>query len=201
MNFDRDYILNEFPKYDYSNPLRPWEVNIDRPDGARNCTWQMQAFHYFWCMEQCHKNGQIGLSLGIPNLPYCLPIDQKDVAKLQHGIGNHKFPLIVASKAFSSISCSQGGNLHCRGEDVLVELLQWWEMLDVGGVLIAALADEGYSNKHGRSMEDLGAGHAWTPAQFFNRIVVPTSEQCGALLKEFNTFGNGMSFNLVLRKE
>lgn len=207
-SFDRPYLLTEFPDYDYNNPLHSWEMDIDKPDGPRNCAWQMQAFHYYWCLKQCQRSGEIGLSLGIPHLPYCfLFTENRDEGHMGASAADYvsmllrqsSFSLIVASAALQKITCMS--NARCDNDlDVVPVLRGWMNVLRPGGVLIAALMDEKFSAKNGRSLKESGGwSHTWSPQRFANSVLRPLAEEF--LVSEFDTFKNGMSFNVVLQRK
>lgn len=208
MSFDRPYLLAEFPGYDYNNPVHPWDMDINKPDGPRNCAWQMQAFHYYWCLRQCKEDAEIGLSLDIPNLPHCFLVSSQPnqghigsgamaLESIDMVIQPRSFKLIVASSALQKITCA--ASARCDNGDARTILKRWITLLRPGGVLIAALMDENFSAKNGRDLKDTGWTHTWSPRTFESRILRPIAEEHLETL-EFDTFKNGMSFNVVLQR-
>lgn len=205
MSYNRPYLQEVFPSYDYHNPLRPWENHIKAENGPRNCGWQMMAFHYFWC-EKLKEEGSVGLSLNIPNLPFCNLVSNEpgvgqlfsDFRSVHRLVNPRSYPLIIASAAISFLSCNKEiQSKYCDGGEVAQAIKDWMTILAPGGVLAAVIMDEKMPFYEGRTLKgQQNIVHAWTATQFERAVLsqlVDTVE-----IVEYDTFHNGCSFNLVL---
>lgn len=208
--FDHSYLKDgvAFKDYDYNNPLESWKVNSREPNGITLCAWQMKAFHYFWIMKQCRVTGEIGLTINMENVPFCLYVDDR------HGAGHifcalssvhklftsNKFPLVIASALIPYLPCSSSGK-RCDGIEIAGEIDKLANIVAPSGVLIAALMDELGPKHEGRSLvESAGNTHAWTVPQFEKHILGNINSHVWDV-EEFDTLKNDMSFNVVLRRK
>ena len=210
-------LLKEFPKYDYRVPREPWRTEYRRADN--NTAAQIQTFHYYWATKMCGDYGHMGISLLMPNLPYCLCVAP------QPGSGVHivspvetltailqpaSASLIIISSAVSLLACQSlpkealpeiRKRRFCTGEETLPMLREWASLLMPGGVMIANLIDEAIARGAGWSLfqKDSRLQHAWTPKRFEEYIVKPVLDLFE--LEEINSMGNHFSFQVVLRKK
>jgi hypothetical protein len=203
MSYSRNYLLEAFNNYDYHNATRPWENNYRAENGLRNCAWQMQAFHYFWCEKQCKEEGLTALSLNIPNLPHCNLVSNEpgvgqffcDFTSVHRLVNPKSFPLIIASAAISFLLCDKEG--YCDGSEVAKTMKDWMSILKPGGILAAVIMDEKLAFHEGRTMKGQNnMTHTWTAIQFERAVLsqlVDTVE-----IVEYDSFHNGCSFNMVL---
>ena len=206
--YDHQYLFDLYPQYNYNAPTRPWAIHCRDNDGIRNCAWQMKAFHYFWLLKMCQDSGEIGLSINIDNLPFCIHADSRpgnghiftslpSIHKLFNG---EKFPLIVASALIPYYPC-ENNTPKCDGAEVARGLDDLATLLKPSGVLIAAIMDETGPMNEGRSLRDSSYfTHAWTSRQFEKAILGNISGELFDI-EEFDTMKNDLSFNFVLRKK
>ena len=206
--YSHPYLLDLFPSYDYRTPTRPWEINCRNNDGIRNCAWQMKSFHYWWIGEKCFKTGEIGLSINIDNLPFCIHTDNRrdnghsfaSLNSIYKLFTREKFPLIIASAFIPYFPCS-AEIPRCEGREVAKAIDMLAGLLSPSGVLIGAIMDESGPLHEGRSLKESSHFvHAWTVRQF-SRSILDNLDGSLWIIEEFDTFKNDMAFNLVLRKK
>ena len=206
--YDHQYLFDLYPNYDYNAPTRPWEIHCRDNDGIRNCAWQMKSFHYWWIARQCVDSGEIGLSINIDNLPFCVHVDSRkgnghifaSYDSIHKQFNGEKFSLIIASAFIPYYPC-ESGTPKCNGTEVAKGLDNLATLLKPSGVLIAAIMDETGPMNEGRSLRDSSYfTHAWTVRQFEKAVLGNIDGDLWGV-DEFDTMKNDMSFNLVLRKK
>ena len=162
--------------------------------------------------------GRVGLSINIPNLPYCICVSQKpdkgthivsDPKNLVNLFESESIPFLIASSAISLLSChnlpedaspEKRQRRFCSGEEILPILRDWIDLLLPGGVMITALIDENYAREGGWSLfqKTPDICHVWTASRFEEYIIKPLLSVVE--IEEFNNFHNHFAFNLVLRR-
>lgn len=207
-SFHHQYLWSMFPGYDYRSPTEAWKIHCRDNDGIRNCAWQMKAFHYWWIMKLCRKTGEVGLSINIDSLPFCVRIDNRHQSghifcappSAHKQFHSEKFPLVVASAFVPYFPCDNGTS-RCEGVEVAKGIDNLARIVKPNGVVIAAVMDETGPRSEGRSLKESGNFvHTWTTKQYEKSVLNNLSRDIFEI-EEFDTFKNDLSFNMVLRKK
>lgn len=211
MSYERQYILNEFPDYDYRNPSRPHMVDYRVEAYRKIVGWQLMAFQMYWCIKQCKEEGRVGISFDV-DLPFCNVVSQNKDNPDAHFFANpenfhifanqEKFPIVVASSMISSLPCAKPeGIKKCNGFEAIGALRNWAKLLSPGGVLIAIFLDNRYAWQTGvdilKAMPQMT--HAWSTEQMEKDILSQVSDIYD--IEEIDTLKNFFSSNIVLRKK
>jgi hypothetical protein len=215
-DYDRQYLLNQFPDYDYRAPNEPWKMDYRVPENRIYVSHQMQAFHYWWALNQTVRSGAIGYAIMTPHLPFMFHLPS-----LMHIFHNeYNFQdcrIIVCSAALPQLVCLSG-KPKCTEADCLVPFLsRCIELLTVGGVLVGFILDEAQANAMGASFlsvrrqsgetgSELGAKtgmqfkHIWSTQNFLKILKEFLVREPTVQLEEFDTLRNYFACNFVLRK-
>jgi len=111
------------------------------------------------------------------------------------------YPLIVVSAVFPHVPCEKKNTKQCDGNEAIIRLQLWGELLTKGGRIIGVLLDDYYAKKNGWSIrEKTSATHIWTATQFREQLNMILRDDM-FVLEEFDTLKNDFAFNFVLRKE
>ena len=210
MSFERNYIKQHFPDYDYRRPVEPWRLNYHAQENRLIVNFQLQAFVYWWAIHTCQEEALVGLALSMLNIPYCISTweQQGEGAVFVRPEGVHlifnksSFPLIVASAPLFSMSCpmKQDGKI-CDDLHVVKTMQDWGKILTPGGMLIATVPDAGCALQAGINIErDMkNITHAWSARRFSDRVLSQLNETF--IVEEFDTLKNNFAFNIVLTKK
>ena len=210
-------LLKEFPGYQYFDPQKSWLLDYRRSDNTTAA--QMESFHFYWAHKMCSDTGYMGLSLLIPNIPYCLCVAPQpgggvhivsSVENLAKLIEPESISLLIISSAITLLPCQslpKDASLEirkrrfCVGEETVPVLREWASLLMSHGVMIANLIDEAIAREAGWSLfqKDPHIQHSWSPRRFEEHIVSSLLDLCE--IEEINSLGNHFSFQVVLRKK
>lgn len=210
-------LLSKFPGYKYFAPKESWLLDYRRADNIT--ALQMICFHYYWANKMCGDSGYMGISMLMAGIPYCLCISPQSslgvhlvapIETLGNSIQPESISLLIISSAISLLPCQflsidappeVRKRRFCSGEEIILTLREWANLLIPGGAMIANLIDEGIAREAGWSLfqKDNRLQHAWTPKRFEERIVMPMLDLFE--LDEINSMGNHFSFQIVLRKK
>ncbi len=211
-------ILEHFPNFDYRQPKEPWRMDASHPESLADL--QIQAFHYYWTL-QATKQGNIGLSLITPHLPYCFTLSNMSNAlvhrhdkpeSLQWLFEPESFSCVVVSAVLPNIFCSEVApeaekkirkKARCSGREVVNDFCQWGRVLAPGGVILGALFDEGAAQEIRKTslIDELDAQHAWSAASFYFNVLEPfVRSDPSFAIEEYDTLKNNLAFNFVARR-
>ncbi len=207
MSFDRQYLLDQFPAYDYHNGNNQHLCDYRVKNNRQYVTMQIQCFPYYWAIKQCADSGEIGLSLGTPNLPYCLTVlPEKDKGghvfhqptSVHLVFEPESFPLLICSAALPALPCT-GIRGTCVGSELTSTIRRWLTLLKPGGILAAILLDERYAKEAGGSLLEISSfRHTWSAQRFLRYVLEPLGAESN--LEEYDTLKNNFAFDVVLRK-
>lgn len=209
-------LLKQFPKYDYSNPKSAWLLDYRRSDNITAA--QMASFHYFWASKMCGDTGQIGVSLVVPGIPYCLCVAPRAgsgvhiISPLENLVNlfqPESVSLIIISSAVSLLPCASllkdatpevRQRRFCKAKEMVPVLREWASLLIPEGVIIANLIDESFVREAGWNLfeKDPQIQHVFTPRRFKEYIIAPLADMLE--IEELNSMCNHFSFQSVLRK-
>ncbi len=215
---DLTEILSHFPGFDYRHPKEPWLMDATRPDSLADL--QIQAFHYYWTLNAT-KQGNIGLSLVTPCLPFCFTLSNKNDA-LVHRYDTpssmgwlfepHTFSCVVVSAAIPEIFCTtvlpgtgkkERKRAQCQGEEIVSHFHRWGRALASNGIILGVLFDNKMALQHRKTnlIEELDVYHAWSALSFYDNVLSPfLKAESGFVLEEYDTLVNNLAFNFVVRR-
>ena len=193
-------------------------MDATRPDSLADL--QIQAFHYYWTLDAT-KQGNIGLSLVTPCLPFCFTLSSKNdalvhrhdtPASLEWLFESQSFACIVVSAVLPHVFCSavspgvekkERKKAHCQGEEIVESFQKWGRVLAPRGVLLGVLFDNkaALEYRHTNLIEELDFQHAWSAFSFQEQVLRPFLKVDSSFrLEEYDTLQNNLAFNFVVRK-
>ena len=212
-------LLEHFPNFDYRHSKEPWRMDATRLDSLADL--QIQAFHYYWTLDAT-KNGNIGLSLVTPCLPFCFTLSNKDQAlahrydlptSLEWLFAPHSFSCLVVSATLPHVFCTttplpadkkERKKARCQGEEIVGVLQKWSRVLAPQGVLLGVLFDNTASLRYRGTdlIEELDFQHAWSASSFYLHVLCPLLvAEPEFKIEEFDTLKNNLAFNFVVRRK
>jgi hypothetical protein len=211
--FDRGYLLEQFPNYDYRFPKEPWKLDYRQKENRLLVQFQIQAFHYWWVLEQTRLSGGIGYAINTPYLPHTLNVDRSylDDPLLK----NQDCRVIICSAALPFFSCYNPNTRCTQATCLLYAFEDMLNLLAPGGILAGVIFDEEHASREGASFHqahiERGADqdaaifqHAWTAAEFLkileNIQAKYKTEERQFTIEEYDTLKNNFACNFVLRK-
>lgn len=215
---DLTEILEHFPNFDYRHPKEPWRMDATRSDSLADL--QIQAFHYYWTLDAT-KQGNIGLSLVTPCLPFCFTLSNTNTALVHRHdaptstdwlFESQSFACVVVSAVLPHIFCSavppgaekkERKRAHCQGEEMIESFEKWGRVLAPKGVLLGVLFDNQAAIQHRKTnlIDELDFQHAWSATSFQQQILRPfLTTNPSFVLEEFDSLKNNLTFNFIVRK-